>query len=154
MTPVVGALALGLVALAGLPAAARADETAAVRSRVEHHGRQAAALADHFGAVVGQGCPRFGTAAEWQSWLDGEMDRAVLFLAHVEQAWVEARTTGDDDIRRAAKAHRRRLGNAWPLVDKLSACAADHGVTLPVWRFWRRVEREVPQRQSEIALPR
>ena len=154
MIVTLGALLLGLVALHGSATAARGDEAAAVQSRVAHHVRQAVALADHFDGVLHGRCPRFATAAEWQSWLDAEVDRAVLLSAHVEQAWVEARATSDDRIRRAAKAPRRRLVETRALLDKLSTCAADHGESLPVWALWRRVVREVPERQAEIALPR
>jgi hypothetical protein len=154
------ALAVGLVALlcsvpaAGGDRATAGDGATAVLSRVEHHVRQAVALADHFDAVLHEKCPRFVTAPEWQTWLDAEVDRMVSLMAHVEQAWVEARTTGDDEVRRAAKAPRRRLGETRALVDKLSACASEHGESLPVLSLLLRVERQVPQRQAEIALPR
>jgi hypothetical protein len=154
------ALAVGLVALLVSAPPAAAGETAGgggasvAQARVEHHVRQAAALADHFDAVLHEDCPRFATAGEWETWLDAEVDRMVLLVAHVEQAWVEARTTSDDEVRRAAKAPRRRLGESRALADKLSACAAEHGETLPVLSLFQRVERHVPQRQAEIALPR
>jgi hypothetical protein len=121
---------------------------------VGHHVRRASEIADHFDAVLRNGCPRFTSPAGWQAYVDGEVDRLVLLLAHVEQAWVEAKTTGDDGVRRAAKAPRRRLGETRSLVDKLSACARDNGARLEVGPLWRRVEREVPVRQAEIALPR
>jgi hypothetical protein len=161
------ALAVGLVALLVSAPAAGGDRpaggdgatagggvTAAVLTRVEHHVRNAVALADHFDVVVREGCPHFATAVEWETWLDAEVDRIVSLMAHVEQAWAEARTTGDDDVRRAAKAPRRRLGESRALMDKLSACAAQHGESLPVLSLLLRVERQVPQRQAEITLPR
>jgi hypothetical protein len=77
----------------------------------------------------------------------------VLLVAHVEQAWVEAKATGDDDVRRVAKAPRKRLEQARALLDKLSTCADDNGGALNQLGLWRRIEREVPHRQAEIALP-
>jgi hypothetical protein len=127
-----------------------ADE---VRPRVDHHLRQVEDLAQHFETVLAAQCPRFGSTAEWDRYLDGEVERVVLLVAHVEQAWVEAKTTGDDDVRRQAKAPRKRLEQARALLGKLSDCAGDNGSSLNQMGLWRRIEREVPQRQTEIALP-
>jgi hypothetical protein len=77
----------------------------------------------------------------------------VLLVAHVEQAWVEAKATGDDEVRRVAKAPRRRLERARSLLDKLTTCAERHGAPLDQLALWRRIEREVPHRQAQIALP-
>jgi hypothetical protein len=77
----------------------------------------------------------------------------VLLIAHLEEAWIEAKHTGDDDVRRAAKAPRRRVDRARLLLDKLSGCAEGNGASLSPMALWRRVEREVPGRQAEIALP-
>jgi len=74
--------------------------------------------------------------------------------AHVEQAWVEAKTTGDDEVRQAAKAPRKRLGEARPLLNKLQTCAENNGATLSTASVWQRIDREIPRRQAEIALPR
>lgn len=147
-------LALGiLLALQAPVGAAGARPAAEVQPRVEHHVRQARELADHFDAVLRHDCPRFTTSAGWQAYLDGEIDRLVLLAAHVEQAWVEAKTTGDDNVRRAAKAPRRRLREGRSLVDKLSECARDNGSTLHVVPLWLRLQRQVRERQAEIALP-
>jgi hypothetical protein len=124
-----------------------------VRPRVDHHLRQVEDLAQHFESVLTTACPRFATGAEWDRYLDGEVERVVLLMAHVEQAWVEAKTTGDDDVRRVAKAPRRRVEQARVLLDKLSNCASDNGAPLNQLALWRRIEREVPRRQAEIALP-
>jgi hypothetical protein len=100
------------------------------------------------------GCPHFASPGQWRAYLDGEIDRVVLLMAHLEQAWVEAKHTGDDDVRREAKAPRRRVDQARALFDKLSGCAERNGappVSQPA--VWRRIEREIPQRQAEIALP-
>ena len=39
------------------------------------------------------------------------------------------------------------------LLDKLSGCAEDNGAPLSSMTMWRRIEREVPPRQAQIALP-
>jgi hypothetical protein len=151
-------LLAGLAALLALAAAARADSLDAGPSdpagRVAHHVRLANEIAAHFDDVLRQECPRFRTAAEWDTYLDGEIDRLVLLLAHLEQAWAEAKTTPDDEVRRTAKVPRRRLHEARPLLDKLQACARDHGSDLEPLPVWWRIQREVPRRQAEIALPR
>ena len=121
--------------------------------RVEHHVREAEQLGRHFQTVTRSDCRRFATPAEWRSYFNGEIGQMVLMAAHVEQAWVEAKRTGDDEVRRAAKAPRRRLAEARALVDKLQGCAADHGTSFDALQVWRRIEREVPRRQAEIALP-
>ena len=82
------------------------------------------------------------------------MERATLLVAHVEQAWVEAKRVGDDDVRRAAKAPRRRLGEARGAIEKLQTCAADNGASFSPLAVWNRIEREAPRRQDAIALPR
>jgi hypothetical protein len=99
-------------------------------------------------------CPRSGSLPAWNAYVDAEVDRMILLMAHVEQAWEEAKATGDDDVRRAGKAPRLRLAEARALVDKLSECAEANGSELPVASIWVRVQREVPRRQAEIALPR
>jgi len=147
---------LAVLSMLAVPALAREPHrpTDEVRARMEHHLREANHLADHFESVMTASCPRFASPGEWTSYLDGEIDRVVLLMAHLEQAWVEAKHTGDDDVRREAKAPRRRVDQARALFDKLSSCAERNGapaVSQPA--VWRRIEREVPQRQAEIALP-
>ena len=78
--------------------------------------------------------------------------RAVL-LGSMTQAWYEATRTGDDDVRRTAKAPRKRMDQARALLDKLQGCAEGNGASFSTMGVWRRIEREVPQRQTEIALP-
>ena len=124
-----------------------------VLPRVDHHLRHVETLAQHFQSVMTTDCPRFGSANEWHRYLDGEVERVVLLIAHVEQAWVEAKTTGDDSVRRAAKAPRKRVEQARALLGKLSDCADANGSSLDHFGLWRRIERAVPQRQTEIALP-
>ena len=106
--------ALALVGLFATSGAAEAPTD--VRARVDYHVRQATELADHFDDVIKRDCPRFSSSGEWQAYVDDEVSRMVLMAAHVEQAWVEAKTTGDDVVRQAAKAPRKRLGEARPLL--------------------------------------
>ncbi len=149
------AMAAAALVLAAGPAVAAGDRPAAeVEPRVAFHVRQANALADHFDALLGGACPRFPTRDEWDAYVEREIDRVVLMVAHVEEAWSEAKTTPDDDVRREAKAPRRRVRAAIPLADKLHACAESNGARLDGGALWRRVEREVPRRRAEIALPR
>ena len=151
------ALAAAVLLLGALaaPAAARGPHRPAevVRARMEHHLGHAQRLAEHFESVLGRECPRFGSTREWRAYLDGEIDRVVLLIAHLEEAWIEAKHTGDDDVRRAAKAPRRRVDRARALLDKLSGCAEGNGASFSPLSVWRRIEREVPQRQADIALP-
>lgn len=147
----VAALVSLLVCGAASAAGVRTPEE--VRPRVDHHLRHVEDLAQHFTSVLTAPCPRFATPAQWDRYLDGEVQRVVLLMAHVEQAWIEAKTTGDDDVRRTAKAPRKRVEQARALLDKLSGCADDNGSSLNQFGLWRRIEREVPQRQAEIALP-
>jgi hypothetical protein len=146
----VAALTFALAASASASGVKSAEE---VRPRVDHHLREVESLAQHFESVLSTDCPRFPSAGEWDRYLDGEVQRVVLLVAHVEQAWVEAKTTGDDDVRRVAKAPRKRVDQARTLLGKLSGCADANGSSLNQLGLWRRIEREVPQRQAEIALP-
>jgi hypothetical protein len=149
--PLLGALLT--IALAGPVSASGVKSPEEVRPRVDHHLRHVETLAQHFESVMSTDCPRFPSSADWDRYLDGEVERVVLLMAHVEQAWVEAKTTGDDDVRRTAKAPRKRLEQARSLLGKLSGCAGANGSSLNQFGLWRRIEREVPQRQAEIALP-
>jgi hypothetical protein len=142
-------LALAVPALAREPH--RPPEVA--RARMEHHLREVRQLATHFEGVLGRDCPRFDSPREWRAYLEGEIQRVVLLMAHLEQAWIEAKHTDDDDVRRTAKAPRRRLDQARALLDKLQGCAEGNGTAFSTFAVWRRIEREVPQRQAEIALP-
>jgi hypothetical protein len=123
------------------------------RERVAHHLRVVDSLAQHFETVRERECPRFSSANDWQDYLDREVDRVVLLLAHLEQAWIEAKRTPDDDLRRTAKAPRQRVGQARGLVAKLQRCADDQGVAFEPFVLWNRIEQDVRRRQIEIALP-
>jgi hypothetical protein len=151
MRAVLAVLLLGLLAA---PVAARDERPAdEARVRMEHHLKEVNALSRHFEGVLTADCPHFSSPQQWSTYLDGEIDRVVLLVAHLEQAWYEATRTGDDDVRRTAKAPRRRLDQARALLDKLQGCAESNGASFSPGAVWRRIEREVPQRQSEIALP-
>ena len=133
--------------------AAGTKPAAEVLPRVEYHLRHIDDLAQHFEGVLRSPCQHFSTTDEWKSYFDGEVDRVVLLVAHVEQAWVEAKQTGDDDVRRAAKAPRRRLEEARTLLDKLHKCASDNGTSFSQMGVWKKIEREVPDRQAQITQP-
>ena len=145
-------LALALVLVApGAVAAERTPEAA--RVRVDHHLREVSQLASQVEGVLAHDCRRFASPAEWNAYVDGEIQRVVLLMAHMEQAWMEAKQTGDDDVRRHAKAPRRQKDRARTLLDKMQRCASDNGADFSPMMLWQRIEREVPQRRSEIALP-
>jgi hypothetical protein len=143
-----------LVALAATPALPDERPADAVWPRVAYHLDEAGRLATHFEGVLRESCPSFAGPAEWDTYLAGELQRVVLLVAHVEQAWVEAKTTDDDDVRRAAKAPRRRVQEARGLLDKLAGCAEANGTHLPVGALWKWIEQEVPRARGEITLPR
>jgi hypothetical protein len=145
---------VALLALTAGPAGGEWLPASEIQPRVEHHIREVGVLIEHFETFVASDCPRFSTPAAWEAYADGEIDRMLLLAAHAEQAWVEAKRTGDDDVRRAAKAPRRRLDEASKILAKLSACAEDNGATLSPGGVYRRLERDLPRRQSEISLPR
>jgi len=140
--------------IAASPAVAAPSLTAEqARPRVEHHLQEADRLSQHFESVMQHPCAHFGTTQEWEDYFNAEIEQVVLFWAHVEQAWVEAKRTGDDDVRREAKAPRQKSQRAWALIDKLEVCAAGNGASFSPIAVWRRIEREVPTRQIQIALP-
>jgi len=148
---------LGLIAVQVLGLAAvvwAGDRTAdEARPRVEHHLLEAEQIVRHFESVVAEDCPRFDSAAGRRAYIDGEVDQVVLLVAHLEEAWSEAKRTSDKDVRRAAKAPRAQVGQAQSLVTKLQTCMGDGGASLEPRAIWRRVEQEVPRRRAEIALP-
>lgn len=115
--------------------------------------REAAEIAQQLEATLAQACPHFASREAWDAYVDGSVDRVVTLVAHLEQAWVEAKQTGDKDVRREAKAPRRRVDRAQQLLAKLQACGNGNGASVEPGAVWRRVERAVPRRQSEIALP-
>jgi hypothetical protein len=145
---------LALQLLGGVAVAAAGDMTAdEARPRVEHHLMEAEQIVRHFETVIADDCPRFESAAARRAYIDGEVDRVVLLVAHLDEAWSEAKRTSDKQVRRVAKAPRARVGDAQSLVTKLQTCAGDDAVTLEPRVIWRRIEQEVPRRRAEIALP-
>jgi hypothetical protein len=148
-------LAVAVLPFIGAAGVVRAGSkpAAEVLPRVQYHLQQIDTLTQHFDSVLRSPCPHFASADEWNAYFDGEVDRVVLLVAHVEQAWVEAKQTGDDDVRRAAKAPRKRLQEARGLLDKLQRCAGDNGASFSPIGVWGKIEREVPQRQADITQP-
>jgi hypothetical protein len=143
------AQALGLAAVASA-----GDMTAEeARPRVEHHLVEAEQIVRHFETVIAEDCPRFDSSTERRAYIDGEVERVVLLVAHLDEAWSEAKRTSDKDVRRAAKAPRAQVSHAQSLVTKLQTCAGDDGAKLEPRVVWRRIEQEVPRRRAEIALP-
>ena len=143
LTGLIALQALGLAAIAS--AGDRTAEEA--RPRVEHHLLEAAQIVRHFESVLAEDCPRFDSAVERRAYVDGEVERVVLLVAHLEEAWSEAKRTSDKDVRRAAKAPRTQVGQAQSLVTKLQTCMGD-GASLEPRTIWRRVEQEVPRRRA------
>jgi hypothetical protein len=148
------ALALALVLAPAVSAHANREAAADIQPRVDHHIREFGVLVQHFETFVAQECPRFATSAEWDTYAETEIDLMLNMAAHVEQAWVEAKRTGDDTVRQSAKAPRRRLDEAPQILDKLARCAESNGATANPGAIFRRIERDLPKRQAEIALPR
>jgi hypothetical protein len=147
---------VALALLVGVAAAAHAapDLTAEqALPRVQHHLREAEILGRHFQTTLDGDCKRFSSPEEWRGYFNSEVDQVVLLVAHVEQAWVEAKRTGDDDVRRLAKTGKKRVDEARGLVDKMQGCASENGATFNPMTVWKKVEREMPRRQVEITLP-
>src|SRR2546428_7516083 len=146
-------LVLALVRL-GIASAAGDRPADEARPRVTHHLRAAGEIAREFEDVLAGECPRCASAGEWDAYLDAKVDRVVTFVAHLDQAWAEAKRTGDKDVRRMAKTPRVNVDRARLLLAKLRACADGNGTSFVPGAVWGRIEREAERRQSEIALPR
>ena len=97
---------------------------------MEYHLREVTQLSEHFEGLMQKDCPQFSSSGEWTAYLDTEVERVVTLVAHLEQAWIEAKSTGDDEVRRAAKAPRKRVDQARALLDKLQGCAEDNGAPI------------------------
>jgi len=141
---------MGVVAAAHAASDLTADQAL---PRVQYHLREADILGRHFQSILDSDCKRFPSPADWRSYFDSEVDQAVLLVAHVEQAWVEAKRTGDDDVRRLAKTGKKRVEDARSLVDKMQNCAGENGSSFAPMQVWRKIERDVPRRQAEITQP-
>jgi hypothetical protein len=151
MRVLIAALIALVLTAPGIVAGERTPEVA--RVRVDHHLREVQQISTHFESVLAHDCRRFASPAEWNTYVEGEISRVVLLMAHLEQAWTEAKQTDDDDVRRYAKTPRKQVDRARTLIGKLQRCASDNGADFSPMALWRRIEREVPQRQVEIALP-
>src|SRR5262249_7439547 len=150
------ALAAAVLAVLRIPAAfaAGTKPAAEVMPRVQYHLGEIDRLTQHFETVMTSPCPQFASSAEWDLYFEGEVDRVVTLVAHVEQAWREALQTGDDDVRRAAKAPGKRLKEARTLLDKLQQCAGDNNASFSPMGGWKKIEREGPPRQARVIPPR
>ncbi len=149
-----GVIGVCLIAVAQISTAAPSGRPLPdARARVDHHLREVEAVAVRLGAVLSEPCPAFRSEAEWKRFQDARVNDVVLLMAHLEQAWVEAKSVKDDDLRRDAKAPRRQVEQGRRLVEKLQTCAAQNRATFDPLSTWLRIEREVPRRQAEIALP-
>jgi hypothetical protein len=142
------------LAVVASTAAGPVDRTVAeARRRVDHHLQEVDAVATRLGAVLAEPCPTFSTATQWKQFEAARTDDVVLLMAHLEQAWIEAKAVGDDQLRREAKAPRRHVAEGRQLVEKLQTCAAHNHASFDPLSAWLRIEREIPRRQAEIALP-
>lgn len=147
------ALAAGLVLAAPGPAATDASALAQAQARIDFHLTEAEALREALAPVLTGPCPRFPTPAAWDVFLARLVDRGVTFVAHLDEAWREAKT-GGDDLRRRVKAARRELlagGDPRRLVGKLTRCAWRNGSPLDPWSLWREVSAQVADRRREVA---
>ncbi len=123
------------------------------RARVEHHLHEVEVVAGRLGTVLSEPCTRFPTRDEWTHFQEAQLDDVVLLLAHLEQAWIEAKAGRDAALRREAKAPKRRTADGQRFVEKFQTCAAENDASFDPFELWRRIEREIPPRQAEIALP-
>ncbi|PYM39287.1 MAG: hypothetical protein DME17_01525 [Candidatus Rokuibacteriota bacterium] len=146
-----------LACLAAVAPAASAGPTirsvAEASVRVDHPLQAVDSVASRLGAVLVEPCPRFSSDAEWSQFEEARVNDVVLLMAHLEQAWIDAKAARDDTLRHEAKAPRRRVAEGRQLVDKLQACAAQNRASFDPLSVWLRIEREIPRRQAEIALP-
>src|SRR5439155_13468997 len=116
-----GWVAVQVLGLAALVSAG--DRTASeARPRVEHHLIEAKQIVRHFEGVIAEDCPRFDSAAARRAYIDSEVERVVLLVAHLEEAWSEAKRTSDKDVRRAAKSARDKVSRYQILVTNLQTC--------------------------------
>lgn len=150
------ALAAGLVtwATAGLAAPAiPAARPAGAAARLGFHLARAAALREALAPVVYGPCPRFSTRAAWDAYLAGLVEEGVTFAAHLDEAWREAKASGDEQLRTRVKTARREMlvGNPVQLVGKLTSCAWRNGSSVDAWGLWRRASEEVRVRRQEVA---
>jgi len=78
--------------------------TTAATGRPTRHAREwsiiyleAEQIVRHFERRDRRGIPRFDTVPSDGAYVDGEVDRVVLLVAHLEEAWSEAKRTSDKE---------------------------------------------------------
>jgi hypothetical protein len=149
-------LALVLLATTFAPSRSRAaDPPRADRAgaRVAFHLARAAALRDALAPDVYGPCRTFPSPAAWERYLDGLLEEGVTFAAHLDEAWRNAKRSGDPDLGERVKAAKRRMlvGDPVRLVAKLKTCAWRNGAPLDLMGLWRRAVAEVPGRRQDVA---
>ncbi len=151
-----GVIALGLLtgALLAAPAAGLANTPASqAEERVAFHLARAEAIHDVLAPLVNGPCQRFPTRTAWDSYLATHVDQGVTFSAHLDEAWLDAKTAGDPELKAQVKSARRRMlvGNPVQLIGKLLNCAWQNGAPLDAWGLWRRASAQATRRRQEVA---
>ncbi len=149
-------IALGLLtgALFAAPAAGLANTPdRRAEERVAFHLARAEALRDALAPLVYGPCQRFPTRTAWDSYLATHVDQGVTFSAHLDEAWLVAKTAGDPELKARVKAARRRMlfGNPIQLIGKLVSCAWQNDSPLDAWGLWRRASAQATRRRQEVA---
>ncbi len=142
------------MALLAAPAAGLPDTAARqAEERVAFHLARAEALHDALAPLVYGPCQHFPTRAAWENYLATHVDQGVTFSAHLDEAWLEAKTVHDPELKARVKAARRRMlvGNPIQLIGKLVSCAWQNDSPLDAWGLWRRASREATRRRQEVA---
>src|SRR5262245_60962193 len=125
-----------------------ADEA---RPRVEHHLVEADQIVRHFESVVAGDCPRFDSVADRRAYIDGEVDRVVLLVAHLEEAWPGRKPSGRPT--RTSGGQRRPRGLKWARPRAWSRSSR------PVWataaQAWSRERSgDESSRKCRVGVPR
>lgn len=156
-------IAVGLLFSCALPGAVLAAGPAApgAEARLGFHLARAAALRDTLAPFVYGPCPRFPSRAAWDSYLAGRVDEGVTLAAHLDEAWREAKASGDQTLQARVKAEKRQMlvGNPVQLVGKLTTCAWKNGSSVDPMGLWKRATDDVRRRaelarEAEQAAPR
>ncbi len=146
-----GALIAALLA-APIPGSANTRDSRAAE-RVAFHLARAEAIHHELSPLVDRPCQRFPTRTAWENYLATRTDQGVTFSAHLDEAWLVAKTAGDSGLKARVEAARRRMlvGNPIQLVGKLLSCAWHNGTTLDAWSLWRRASAQATRRRQEVA---
>ncbi|MGH7268347.1 MAG: hypothetical protein ACREMB_26305 [Candidatus Rokuibacteriota bacterium] len=146
-----------LAALLTLAASAFAEgpgaPAAGAEARLRFHLARAATLRETLAPFVYGPCPEFPSRTAWESHLAGRVAQGVTFAAHLDEAWREAKASGDRELQARVKAVKRGMlvGNPVQLVGKLTSCAWKNGASLDPWGLWKRATEEVRRRRVELA---